>query len=360
MRTAFDHAGMSDNRELPRPLVAPRPGLCVPVRIDPTGRIGPTPWLTRGRLWRRCGHGWYVPASVLTTLEQRILEASVHLPDVSGVTGWASLAWRGARWFDGVGVEGMARAVPLVSAHHDIRAQPGIAISAERLDPRDIEIIDDVPVTTAARSVWFESRYQPSLIGSVRAIDMAAFDDLVTIAELWDWSHEHPGWTGAPRFREALSLADENAWSPREVDPRVIWMVVADLPRLFCNQPIFDRRGNLIGTPDLLDLEAGLVIEYDGPTHLRVAQRARDVRREELFRRHGLEYMVVVAPDLGDEQGLAARMHRIRRRARFQAESERSWTIAPPPWWIPTTTVADRRALTDELRSKLLGHRKAA
>jgi hypothetical protein len=273
------------------------------------------------------------------TLEQRILEASVHLPDVSGVTGWASLAWRGARWFDGVGVEGLARAVPLVSAHHDIRAQLGIVISAERLDPRDMEIIDDVPVTTAARSVWFESRYQPTLIGSVRAIDMAAFDDLVTIA---------------------LSLADENAWSPREVDPRVIWMVVADLPRLLCNQPIFDRRGNLIGTPDLLDLEAGLVIEYDGPTHLRVAQRARDVRREELFRRHGLEYLVVVAPDLGDEQGLATRMHRIRRRARFQAESERSWTIAPPPWWIPTTTVAARRALTDELRSKLLGHRKAA
>lgn len=330
------------------------------MRVDPTGRIGPKPWATRGPLWRRCCHGWYVPASVELTLDQRILEASVVLPAGAGVTGWAGLAWRGARWFDGLGIDGRPRAVPLVSAHHDIRSQPGIAVSAERLDPRDVEVVEGVRVTSAVRSVWFESRYQPTLIGSVRVIDMAAYDDLVTIDELWDWSHEHPGWTGAPRFREALALASENAWSPMEVDPRIIWVVVADLPRLLCNQPLFDRRGGFIATPDLLDLEAGLAIDYDGPTHLRVAQRARDVRREELLRRHGLEYMVVVAPDVGDEQGLAARMHRIRRRARFQAESERSWTIVPPPWWIPTTTVAERRALTDEQRAALLGHRKAA
>ena len=296
----------------------------------------------------------------MCTLDQRIVEASVGLPDGAGVTGWPALAWRGARWFDGVGVDGRPRAVPVVSAHHDIRLQPGLAVSAERLDPRDVEVVDTLPMTTAVRSVWFESRYQPTLIGSVRAIDMAAYDDLVTIDELWAWSHEHPGWTGAPRFREALALASENAWSPMEVDPRIIWVVVADLPPLLCNQPLFDRRGGFIATPDLLDLEAGMAIEYEGPTHLRVGQRVRDVRREELFRRHGLEYMVVVAVDVGDEQRLAARMHGIRGRSRFQAESERTWTIIPPPWWIPTTTVAERRALSDEQRSTLLGHRKAA
>ena len=39
-------------------------------------------------------------------------------------------------------------------------------------------------------------------------------------------------------------------------------------PRPLCNVPVFDRFGQHIGTPDLLDPVAGVVGEYDGALHL--------------------------------------------------------------------------------------------
>lgn len=337
-----------------------RRGLVVPVRRDARGVVGPTPWAARGPAWRASGRGWHVPARVVRTTDQRILEAAVTLPDFGGVTGWADLRWRGARWFDGVGPSGLERPVPLVTAGSHIRAQPGISVSKERLNPDDLEVVCGISVTIAVRSTWFEMRYALDETAAAIALSMAAYDDLVSVDELAEFAWLHPGWTGAPRCRGGLVLSEENAWSPMEVQVHKVWRVDAELPRLLCNRPLFDSRGGHLATPDLLDLEAGVVVEYDGPTHLRVSQRARDVRREELYRSLRLEYLRVLAPHLNDTWALVRRMQTVRRRALFEAESSRSWTIDPPSWWIPTHSVALRRALSAEDRTRLLGYRGAA
>jgi hypothetical protein len=283
------------------------------------------------------------------------------LPDHGGVTGWAALSWEGARWFNGVGPSGLQRPVTLVTAGDDIRMQPGIGVSAERLDPRDVLTVDGVRVTTRVRSTWFEMRYSATDESAAVALSMAAYDDLVSIDEMAAWSVEHPGWTGAPRCRAGTRMAHENCWSPTEVMLATTYEVEAGLPRPLCNRPMFDRSTRRhIGTPDLLDLEAGVVGEYDGPTHLNLLGRSRDVRREETYRRHGLEYFTMLATDIGNRPALVDRIHSTRRRAAFAAESERSWTIEPPSWWIPTHTVALRRALPEELQERLLRYRRAA
>ena len=69
--------------------------------------------------------------------------------------------------------------------------------------------------------------------------------------------------------------------------------------------------------------------------------------------------MTVVASDHADKDALAARFHAARRRAAFAAASTRSWTIEPPYWWIPTHTVALRRALDERQRGRLLRYRAA-
>jgi hypothetical protein len=145
-----------------------------------------------------------------------------------------------------------------------------------------------------------------------------------------------------------------------EVEKANVWEVDAELPRLRCNEPLFDLSGRHLGTPDLFDPAAGLLIEYEGDVHLGRARRASDVRREEEFRRHGLEYMVVVGADLADRWTLVDRMQRTRRRSPFQALGDRAWTTELPNWWIPTHTVALRRALTDQQRARLLGYRLSA
>ena len=291
--------------------------------------------------------------------EQRIVEAAAVLPAYGGVTGWAALRWLGASWMTGVAPDGQtALPVVLVTAGDDIRAQPGIQVSAERLNPAELAVHDGLRVTIAVRSTSFEMRYAASVRAAVVAVDMAMQADLVSLEEMWSFVATLSGWTGVPQCREALTLAHENSWSPRETSHlRLIWILDAGLPRPLCNVPVFDRSGRHLGTPDLLDEEAGVVGEYDGSLHLQGVQRGRDVRREEAFRAVGLEYFTVVAADAREPEVVVRRMLATRARARFAPESARAWTLAKPHWWIPTETVAQRRALTAEQRQRLFRNR---
>ncbi|WP_205472144.1 hypothetical protein [Nocardioides sp. SYSU D00038] len=333
----------------------------VPVRRDPRGRSGPTRGQAVGAGWRRTSRGFYVPATVDPSLpEQRIVEAGVLVPAYGGVTGWAALRWSGAAWFDGTRPGGVGpRPVSIAVTHDEIRPQPGVAVSSERLPPHDLTVVDGLPVTTSVRSLTFEMRYAPDDRRAVVAMDMAAHADLVSIDEAGDYTATWlNGWTGVPRCRRALTLADENSWSPRETLFRLHWVLDAELPPPLCNVPIFDRSGQHVGTPDLLDAEAGLVGEYDGRLHLADDRRSQDLDRESRFRSLGLEYVTMVAGDLRDPLAtIVPRVVGAHRRARSAAEGARPWTIDPPAWWTPTRTVAQRRALDGAERERLLRRR---
>lgn len=341
-------------------LALARAGLVQPVRVDPSGANGPTKNQARGKRWRRTSHGYYVPAGVDGTLpEQRIVEAAAVLPAFGGVTGWAALRWGGGAWFDGTAAGGrVARPVVLATGYCDVLSQAGVTISQERLGPTELIELDGLPLTSMVRSVVFEMRYASTLRLAVVAIDMAAYNDLVSLEEVADYALSHPGWTGIPQVRKAIALADENSWSPWETRMRLAWVLDAGLPRPLCNVPVFDRVGNHIGTPDIFDEEAGVVGEYDGSLHLEGAQRARDVRREELFRRHGLEYFTMLAGDAADPTRLVDRMLATRRRALWRAPAERSWSITPPAWWTESDTVVRRRELDATARARVLRLRR--
>jgi hypothetical protein len=130
-----------------------RPHLVLPCRVDPTGLLGPTRAESRGSKWRWVSHGRFAPSFVELTTEQRILEAACLLPAYGAVTGWAGLNWEGAtRWFDGTTPSGTERPVCLATAGDDIRPQPGVQVCAERLDPRDLILVDGISLTTSVRS----------------------------------------------------------------------------------------------------------------------------------------------------------------------------------------------------------------
>lgn len=342
-----------------RPLIGRR-GLVVPVPQDPAGIAGPTRGQGAGPRWRRSSHGLYVPATVDSGVpEQRIVEAAAVLPAYGGVTGWAALRWMGAMWFDGLTPDGGSDVpVCLVTAGDDIRPQAGIRVSAERLAPAELIVVDGLRVTIAVRSAVFEMRYAPSVRAAVVAADMAMQADLVSPKELQEFIAQQSGWTGIPQCRDALPLANENSWSPRESSHlRLVWVLDAGFPAPLCNVPIFDLTGRHIGTPDILDVAAGVAGEYDGSLHLQGAQRARDMRREEAFRAVGLEYFTVLASDARHPDDLVRRMKATRARARFVPCSARAWTTEKPSWWIPTETVDQRRALTSDQRARLLRRR---
>lgn len=279
------------------------------------------------------------------------------LPAFGGVTGWAVLRWCGAHWIDGGSRDGR-QPVTLATGYSDIRCQPGIDVSQERLGPEELQTWDGLPIVSPVRALYFAMRYAANPRQAVRFVDMTAYADLVSLPEITSYAHAHPGWTGAPQARDALMLADENAWSPMEVDTRLCWRIDAGLPPTLTNRPLFDRGGRHLATPDLIDVDAGVVVEYNGAVHLDPARRRLDVSREELYRSLGLEVVVAVAGQARLE--LARMMRAAHARARFLPESERSWTITPPPWWTPTFTVEQRRSLEPDVRRHLLRHRHQA
>ena len=233
----------------------------------------------------------------------------------------------------------------LASCDQDIRPQRGAALSQERLTPSEIVVLDGLRVVVPVRAAFFEMRYAAGAREAAVHLDMAAYDDLVSVDEAWRYALEHPGWTGVPQARDAILLADENAWSPRETWLRLFWRLDAGLPRVLTNRPLFDLRGRHVATADLIDPEAGLAIDYDGDLHLSGTRRRRDLAREHELRQHGLEHVVVVAADTADPRRLATRLLEARQRA-LTTPRPRLWTLDPPAWWQPSHTVAQRRVLT--------------
>jgi hypothetical protein len=261
------------------------------------------------------------------------------LPRGAVVTGWAALCWRRARWFTGTRADGSPRPVDVAATTQCLRDRPTVRVHRERFDHEDVVELDGLMLTTAVAAVVFVVRHARDLEEAVEALDMTYRADLVTPRQVEAWLHAHPGLVGIGRAREAVPLADENAWSPRETRTRLAWERHTGT-RPLANRPVFDLQGRHLGTPDLLDPD-GVCGEYDGDHHLDREQRRADLVREQRLLEHGLSPFTIVAGDLAAGR-LGRRLDAARVRASRVPLEERRWTVEPPPWWRPTLTVAQR------------------
>jgi len=135
----------------------------------------------------------------------------------------------------------------------------------------------------------------------------------------------------------------------------LVWELDAGFDTPLANRPVWSLDGELLGIPDLLDVAAGVVGEYDGAHHRDRARHRRDVARTELFLKHGLEQFVVVAGD--SDELMVERMRAARERAARRPTSEPSWTIDPPPWVMPDRSLDERLDFADSLREQSESYR---
>jgi hypothetical protein len=313
------------------------PGLVVPVRIDRSGELGPTRGQAAGPGFRQTSPGFYVPAEVdAAVVEQRILEQANRLRTHGAVTGWAALRWRGAAFFDGT-TEGGRRQlpVPLVVGRSRLRPDPRIFVSEAQIAPTERTKIGGVWCATVQRALFDAMRWAGGVRTASVFMDMAAAARLISVTLMTRYVVQRQAWTGVPLVRDALAISSDHSRSPQETRMRHVWVLDAGLAPPLCNVPVFSLDGRLLGYPDILDVEAGCVGEYDGADHKARRRHQRDVAREQVFREHGLEYFTVVEGDLADRAKVVARMHSARSRSLFAAPHERRWTLEPPPWWTP-------------------------
>ncbi|WP_310962242.1 endonuclease domain-containing protein [Nocardioides terrisoli] len=300
--------------------------------VDPTGQAGPTRGRAAGPKWRRTSHGHYVPAATPRTVEQRILEASVRLPPGGAVTGWAACRMHGVGLVDGLARDGVTE-LPVLLAQGEcgrLSQQPGIRLANEPLDPSETVRLHGVPVTTIERAIFDAAREAPDLREAVVALDMAFAAKRSSLPRMATYVEGRSGWRRVVVVRRALVLADEHSLSPQATRLRLIWMLDARLPRPLTNVGILDQHGRLQGIADLLDVEAGLAVEFDGEDHRSRDRHARDVRKEAALRRLGLEVARITGTDLRRTDVVIARLHEARERAAFRSPAERRWVPRPP------------------------------
>jgi hypothetical protein len=307
-----------------------------PVGLDPTGKQGPTRNQASGPRWRRTSCGRYVPASTSQEcIHQHILEQGTRIRAHGAVTGWASLRYCGARYFDGLSLPGSGKLppVPVVTGPALLRPDPRVTITREQLAADERELVGGIWVTTAARALFDEVRRHRRLRDAVADIEVAVASGLLTFAEFADYVACRNPWTGIGFARDAVASAGLGCWSRPEAAMALTWIMDAGLPRPLCNVPIFDLFGKLIAIVDLFDADAGCAGEYQGAEHKDADRHRRDVAREQRLRDAGIECFEVVGGDLGDIDLVVKRMHSARNRSLFRSPPDRLWTLDQPAWW---------------------------
>jgi hypothetical protein len=302
-----------------QPTCPPPPPLVRPIRLSPRNAEGPTRGEAKGPTWRSTSHGFYVPSWVDGSVpEQRIAEQSVRLPAGGAVTGWAACRLWGAGFMDGLGRDGRTpMPVPLVVGRSRVRGDESVTVWRDRIEPAEVAVRYGVPCARPLRALFDAMRRAEERREAVVDMDMMAAAELVSVGRMDDYRRTRIGWLGAPQVDWALRLASEHSRSPNETRMRLIWVLDASLPRPLVNRPVFDPAGRLLGVADLLDLEAGVVGEFDGADHREARRHSADLAREDRFRRHGLEFFLISGPDLLDVDRVVGRMIGSRRRARW-------------------------------------------
>ena len=296
----------------------------------------------------------YVPSTVdRSSTYQRIVEAAAGTPEATAVTGWAALHWQRARWFEGRAYDGSPLSVPLALGDtRHLARRSGVQYCYDWLFDDDLIRVDGLPLTRPERSVCIGAMRAKSLEQAVQFIDMAAASDLVSLQEMSVYAERLRGRPRTRRLFSAIQLAVENAWSPLESTTRLRWLARRDVP-LLCNAPLFDADGEHLFTPDLFDPVSGVCGEYDGVVHDETRVRRRDLNREELARVFKIERVAMVSRDLRDVASFERRLDAAYARSELHRDSP-TWTLEQPSWWVDTSTVERRRALTPAQRSRWL------
>ncbi|MFT4165085.1 MAG: hypothetical protein QM650_07555 [Microlunatus sp.] len=297
-----------------------------------------------GPRFERTTYGYYRRAGTLPTTTQRIMDVVAGLPEGAWVAGWAAAYVRGVDTLDGLDDHTMAELpVPvLLPPGQRRRATDGITYRQSTLVPRG-EVIEGVPVTIAMRTALDLALLAPDLTEAVVALDAVLAARMVDRDRLQRAGSNLPSRRGVRQARAAIGLARVGVRSSWESRLRMFAGQQLGLVDLEVNRPVFDREGRLLGIPDLLDLDAGLAMEYDGATwrsdraagHRDRAQHREDNEREERLERAGLVVVRVEKDDLTRyRRQLAERILAARRDGLSRNRARDRWTTKEPEGWF--------------------------
>jgi hypothetical protein len=307
------------------------------VRPLPAGElldIGVTPGELTGPGWTSPFRGVYRPPDPTRDPSplQRILDVAELLPVGAALGGWAAAHLLGATELDGRGWSGQqTQPVPVVLPPPVlIRARTGLTRWRSVLEDDDVVLVDGIPVTSPVRTC-FDLVRRSQLRDGVIVLDVLGRQLRLSPATVSGYAQRHRKWRGLPRVAPAVELADVRARSTGETRLRLTWILDAKLPRPEVNPRVLDLEGQLVAEADLLDPEAGVVVEHDGSQHRDLPNHVLDNAREEWVEDTGLIVVRTCSPDLWAEnrRRTALRLQVAHRRGSSRDRSRDRWTWTP-------------------------------
>ena len=280
------------------------------------------------------------------TTAQRLVEAAAHLPAGGALGGWSAAHLLGAPAFDGL--DRTLRQAPVIMCLPDgihRRSVPGLHYVRQDLTSDEIVHIGGIPVTSPSRTAADLARWAPSVEEAVVDLDMLLEARVLEESALPLLVDSLGGRRGTRQARSAIALARRGARSPGETRLRLTYVLGLRAPTPLLNPRVHDQLGRFLGIPDLLDCEAGVVLEYDGGSwknsvrpdgHLDPEQHREDNAREEWFERNGLLVLRATKSDLSRHRsGLISRMGAARAEGLLHGRARWTWRVAPERYPFP-------------------------
>lgn len=327
-----------------------------PLSAAELGTLGVTERMLRGSGWRRTTHGFWAPTRAELTPTQRILNATPLVSDGDAITGWASQFVHGVDQLDGLDPTTM-QLLPVqiaLSASARRKPAPGVTYLHSALPTSDVGRLCGLRLASPMRAAFDGVRLSRELAEAVAFADACAHAGMIDLETFRSYVSDHLGWKGVEQARSAADLADAAARSTWESRLRVFYVVTAGLPQPQVNRPVFDLEGKLLGIPDLLDEEAGLVTEFDGQDHRERRRHRADNVREESFESAGLVVCRADSLDLlRHRPSLKTRLRDGYRRGMRRGRAADRWTTTAPRWWLEDQDPTPR--LTDAEKDELFG-----
>ena len=280
----------------------------------------------------------------VTTSTQRIVDTLPLIPDGGFVAGWAAAYVQGVNALDGLDHHTLAPLPVPVLLPPGMRRRDTATVTYRQSSRRARgELVNDIPVTSVWRTIFDLTSHAPDLTEAVVAVDAFLAARVVTREILDRNLAGTAARRGVRRAREAITLARPGVPSTWETRLRIFAVTELGWTDLEPNRAIFDASGQLLGVPDLLQVESGLAIEYDGAswsTGRRYGHRDRDQHREDNAREERLERagLIVVRADKTDlvrhRRALVDRLRAAQADGLSRDRSRDRWTLDEPEHWF--------------------------
>ena len=256
----------------------------------------------RRRSYRRLVSGVYADPAMPFDHALRCRGVALLLPPGTAIGGLSAAAFHGAP------VAGPSAPVTVVRRPGVLWKGPReVRVHQADLTPDDVDVVDDVRVTSATRTAWDVAALEP-LGTAVAALDAMVRAGAVTEAELAALVANGAGRWGVVRVRRAFGLVDPRADSPPESRVRVALTLAGLAPVL---QHVVVEQGRFLGKVDAAWPEQKVALEYDGAYHFEGTQVGLDDVRYADLEAAGWLVVRVTAADLADLDGLVQRVRAV-------------------------------------------------